>query len=61
LELLEGAFSTQGDKVEGQDVLLFDDLYRSGATMNATTSALLSGGQAANVYAFALPRTRSAS
>ena len=46
-------------KVEGRKVLLFDDLFRSGATMNAITSALYDQGQAREVYALTLTRTRS--
>jgi len=40
-------------------VLLFDDLYRSGATMNAIAAALLDEGGAADVFALAITRTRS--
>jgi len=35
LRLLEGAHTVKASVVRGQKVLLFDDLYRSGATMNA--------------------------
>lgn len=44
----------------GEDLLLVDDLYRSGATMNAISEALMAAGAAA-VYAFALTRTRTRS
>jgi predicted amidophosphoribosyltransferase len=44
--------------LKGKGVLLVDDLYRSGATANAVTLALLSGG-AARVYFLAATRTRS--
>ena len=46
----------------GQDSRMgevFDDLFRSGATMNAVTSALYDQGHARDVYALALTRTRS--
>jgi competence protein ComFC len=44
---------------EGGHVLLFDDLFRSGATMNAITDVLLGKGKAASVRAFTITRTRS--
>lgn len=46
-------------KVEGRKVLLFDDLFRSGATMNAVTDVLLKKGGAPKVFALTLTRTRS--
>lgn len=60
LKLLENAYTIQQPSLlNGKTVLLFDDLYRSGATMNAIASALQTQGQVANVYAFALTKTRS--
>ncbi len=35
IKLLDQAFAVRGDALRGKSVLLFDDLYRSGATMNA--------------------------
>jgi predicted amidophosphoribosyltransferase len=57
--LLDGLHEVDKAKVEGRQVLLFDDLFRSGATMNAITSALYDQGQAREVYALTLTRTRS--
>jgi predicted amidophosphoribosyltransferase len=57
-KLLEGAFSVNSSRVKGHRVLLVDDLYRSGATMNAIAEVLLSSGAAA-VFAFAFTQTRS--
>jgi len=59
LSLLTDAYTVEPSVVRGQRVLLFDDLYRSGATMNAVTQALYDQGQAVNVYALAITRTRS--
>ena len=57
--LLAGVHALVPAKVRGRTVLLFDDLYRSGATMNVIASALIEKGQAKAVFALALTRTRS--
>lgn len=56
--LLEGLHKID-QSVTGKRVLLFDDLYRSGATMNAITADLYEIGKVADVYALAITRTRS--
>ena len=61
LRALEGAHTIAVSTVRGQRVLLLDDLYRSGATMNAITAALYDQGGAVDVYALAITRTRSRS
>lgn len=58
VRVLEGAFSADPALVGGQRVLLFDDLYRSGATMNTVTRVLLSQGKASEIYAMGITRTR---
>jgi competence protein ComFC len=58
-ELLAGLYVIDADKTRGKNVLLFDDLYRSGATMNAITALLLEAGGAASVRALTITRTRS--
>jgi predicted amidophosphoribosyltransferase len=57
-ELLEGAFEVRKGQVKGKGILLVDDLYRSGATANSVTLALMGGG-AARVYFVAATRTRA--
>jgi len=57
-KVLDGAFSADASLIGGQAVLLFDDLYRSGATMNAVAKVLSEEGQAVAVRALALTRTR---
>jgi hypothetical protein len=57
--LLDGLHEVDRRTVEGRRILLFDDLFRSGATMNAVTSALYDQRLARDVYALALTRTRS--
>ena len=57
-ELLDGAFKAAHAQVKGSGVFLVDDLYRSGATANAVTLALIAAG-ASRVYFLAATRTRS--
>jgi competence protein ComFC len=57
-EALEGAFEVDKALVKDKGVLLVDDLYRSGATANAVTLALIAAG-ASRVYFLAATRTRS--
>ena len=58
-KLLEGAFSVNRPKIEGKRVLLFDDLYRSGATMNEVCSALRASGDVKVIYALTVTMTRT--
>lgn len=57
-ELLDRAFEVDRAQVNGKGLLLIDDLYRSGATANAVTVALIGAG-ASRVYFLAATRTRS--
>ncbi len=57
--LLRGAFKVDSSWVGERKILLFDDLYRSGATMNAITEVLYDEGYADDVYALTITRTRS--
>lgn len=57
LRLLTDAFAVNRPEIEGHRILLVDDLYRSGATLNAVTDVLMSAG-ASIVYALALTQTR---
>jgi predicted amidophosphoribosyltransferase len=59
LALLEGLHAVDKTATEGKGVLLFDDLYRSGATMNAVTEVLYKQGNARDVFALTVTRTRS--
>lgn len=58
-ELLSNAFRAEGTALRGKHVLLFDDLYRSGATMKAVSQLLANEAGASAVFALALTRTRS--
>ncbi len=55
---LDNAFKVNAEAVSGKGVLLVDDLYRSGATANAVTHALVAAGSSP-VYFLAATRTRS--
>jgi predicted amidophosphoribosyltransferase len=59
LKALDGVHTVDASATQGRKVLLFDDLYRSGATMNAITTLLYDQGMAADVFALTITRTRS--
>lgn len=59
LGLLEDLHQVDASIIQGKKLLLFDDLYRSGATMNAITAALYDEGGVADVFALTVTRTRS--
>ena len=56
---LDGLYAVLVDHTRGKNILLFDDLFRSGATMNAITQVLLGAGEAASVRALTVTKTRS--
>ncbi|HEX8451363.1 MAG TPA: hypothetical protein VF647_04645 [Longimicrobium sp.] len=58
---LAGAFEVRGSALTGKHILLFDDLYRSGASMREAARTLRTQGGAASLRALALTRTRSRS
>jgi predicted amidophosphoribosyltransferase len=59
LALLQGAYVVARAKVESKTVLVFDDLYRSGAKLNSVCQALSDQAGVKTVYALALTMTRS--
>lgn len=54
---LKGAYAP-AESVRGKTVLLFDDLYRAGASMQEAARTLVENGGAKAVYVLALTRTR---
>ena len=58
-ELLEGLYRVERAHTQGKSVLLFDDLYRSGATLKAITALLMTEGRAEAVRVLTITRTRS--
>lgn len=59
VRLLQDAHRVNPTRIAGKRVLLFDDVYRSGATMSSVARALYLEGNAKSVYRFAITRTRS--
>jgi predicted amidophosphoribosyltransferase len=58
-ELLKGLHAVDRACTKGKSILLFDDLYRSGATMSAITDLLMRKGEAVGVRVLTITRTRS--
>ena len=58
VRLLQDAHKVDPTRIAGKRVLLFDDVYRSGATMRSVTQALYLQGSAKSVYRFAITRAR---
>ena len=58
-ELLDGLYDVDRTCTQRKSILLFDDLYRSGATMNAVTDLLLNQGKAAAVRVLTVTKTRN--
>jgi competence protein ComFC len=55
---VEGLYAVTAKVTQEKNILLFDDLFRSGTTMNAITELLLSEGKATSVRALTITRTR---
>lgn len=60
-ELLKDAFGVKNSELEGENILLFDDLFRSGATLSTITRVLYNLGKVKSVYVLSLTKTRSLS
>lgn len=59
-KILKGAFRIRTTGIySGKTILLFDDLYQSGATLSAVTSVLYDQGKAGSVKVLTLTKTRS--
>ena len=58
MEVLKDSYAVAKNEIEGRNILLLDDLYRSGATLNTITKALKEDGKAKEVYALILTMTR---
>jgi len=58
-ELMAGLHAVDAKQTRGMDILLFDDLFRSGTTLNAITDLLMGEGEAASVRVLTITKTRS--
>jgi predicted amidophosphoribosyltransferase len=56
---LENVFAVEKKETSGRRILLFDDLYRSGATLNTIAEKLTKEGDAKAIFVLTLTRTRS--
>ena len=59
VRLLSDLHEIAESRVKGKRILLFDDLYRSGATLNSVAAAAYDQGGAGDVFALTITRTRS--
>lgn len=59
-KILSDAFTINSQyKLESMKVLIVDDLYRSGSTLNAVTNLLYDEGDVLDVYVLTVTKTRS--
>lgn len=58
-QLLAGLYTVDPSQTANRKILLFDDLFRSGSTMNAITDVLMGVGRAEVVRAVTVTCTRS--
>ena len=58
-KVLDGAFTVQNSKYQNKKVLLLDDLFRSGSTLQEITKTLYNTAKVQNVYVVTLTKTRS--
>ncbi len=56
--ILNGAFDCAVNVLNGKNILLFDDLYRSGETLNSAISILKRKGGCSKVYILTITKTR---
>jgi len=59
MEVLKDIYDVNDNALLGKKILLFDDLYRSGATLNSATNVLYKKGKVDRAYVLTLTKTRS--
>lgn len=57
--LLAGAFDVKNLNYQNKNILVLDDLYRSGSTLKEITKTLREKGKAGKVYVLTITRTRT--
>lgn len=55
---MEGLYAADVAQTQNKRILLLDDLYRSGSTLNAITELLLTTGKATDVVVLTITKTR---
>ncbi|BCH62252.1 hypothetical protein RvVAT039_pl08950 (plasmid) [Agrobacterium vitis] len=58
-DLACGLYAVDPRYTAGKNILLFDDVFRSGTTLNEITKVLLGQGQASSVRVLTITKTRS--
>jgi len=58
-EQLKGAFKVKDNRFAGKYILLFDDLFRSGETLNEITDVLVKEGKVSKVFVLTITKTRT--
>jgi competence protein ComFC len=58
-KLRDGLYAVDARHTTGKNIVLFDDIFRSGSTLNAIADVLLTQGKAAGVRVLTITRTRS--
>lgn len=58
-DILKDAFGITDSILVGKNILLFDDLFRSGETLNAAYDIIMNKGKAKNVYVLTITKTRT--
>ena len=57
-ESVRGLFLLRSEGLAGRNILIFDDLYRSGATLAEAVATLKTDGEAGKIYVLTVTRTR---
>jgi predicted amidophosphoribosyltransferase len=55
---LKNAFNVIDQRYIGKTVLLFDDIYRSGTTLNTAAKVLKERGKVRDIFALTITKTR---
>ena len=58
VEVLKDSFEIKTENLAGKTILVVDDLYSTGATLNVLTDVLYNKAQVKTIYVLALTRTK---